>query len=282
MCLLAGRPANETHQNLGGRGGRIPPHPLLPALPLLSRVLLAPRSLVLFTRLLWALCPQSLPFPLGADLSFWPYRARWPCVSSSGAVINPHELGSLSAGTLSSWLWRPEVQGQGAGRLPAGASQGGRSEGLSGVSSHKGSNSILRGHTGSPTHTLPLGVRCQHVGWAADTPLSAQGPPPRHPFPSLDVSFSDQCHLLKDKCGEPPRLTAGRKPSPLPPPPRFGSAPRRRGFAFPAGLLTQPLFSVTGLKGRSSQGQQVHTRGSSAQGPHPENEIWRKHAPAHR
>ena len=128
--------------------------------------------------------------------------------------------------------------------------------------------------TGGEMSTRGLG--CRHPPKCTGSPL------PRHPFPSLDVSFSDQCHLLKDKCGEQPRLTAGRKPSPLPPPPRFGSAPRRRGFAFPAGLLTQPLFSVTGLKGRSSQGRQVHTRGSSAQGPHPENEIWRKHAPAHR
>ena len=69
VCLLAGQLANETHRNPRGRGWRVPPHPLLPAPPLLSPVLLAPGSRAGFTKLLQAVCPQSLPFPLGAVLS---------------------------------------------------------------------------------------------------------------------------------------------------------------------------------------------------------------------
>lgn len=122
VCLLAGRPANETHRNPpGGGAGAFLPTPSSQPRPCSPRSSWLPAPCVLFMRLLWALCPQSLPFPFGADLSFCPYWTRtWPCVSSSGAVINPHGLGSLSAGILSSWLWRPEVQGRVAGRLPLG------------------------------------------------------------------------------------------------------------------------------------------------------------------
>ena len=169
--------------------------------------------------------------------------------------------------------------GSGGRLCPLGLHREEAAKGSRGLFS-QGLQSHSRGHTGSPPHTLPLGVRCQHGGWAADTHKVHRAS--RRPFPSLGVSFSRQCHLLKDKGGEQPRLTAGRKASPPPPLPRFRSAPGRKSFAFPSGLLTQPLFSVMGSKGRSSQGQQVHARGSSAQGPHPENEIWSKRAPAHR
>lgn len=91
VCLLAGQPANEAHQNLRGRGQG---GAFLPTSPWS----LAPGSRVLFEALPWAVCPQALPFPRGADSSFCPYQARtWPFVSSSGAVMPPHRLGSLSA-----------------------------------------------------------------------------------------------------------------------------------------------------------------------------------------
>lgn len=174
-----------------------------------------------------------------------------------------------------------EAKSSGSGRqaLPAGASQGGSGEGLSGSLLTRapvpfsGPHWVTSPHPPTGGETSTWGLGCRH-------PLSAQGLPPPLPFPrcllfsSMPPAQRQRRCIAQAECWE-----DGKSPS-------SSSEVRvsswRKGFAFPSGLLTQPLFSVTGSKGRSSQGQQVHARGSSAQGPHPENEIWSKRAPAHR